>query len=58
MQRSPPSRLAKEDQMCIDFYHEAMVHNFARKNEFFYRTGVKDGYMLRAYLEECLGKVC
>ena len=29
-----------------------MVHNFARENEFYYRTGVKDGYMLRAYLEK------
>ena len=45
------SRLAKEDQMCIELYHEAMVHNFARENEFYYWTGIKDGYMLRAYLE-------
>ncbi len=49
------SRLAKEDQMCIELYHEAMAHNFARENEFFYRTGAKDGYMLRAYLEKHMG---
>ena len=51
------SRLAKEDLMCIELYYEAMVRNFARENEFYYRTGIKDGYMLRAYLEKHMGNV-
>ena len=29
-----------------------MDHNFARENELYYLTVVKDGYMLWAYLEK------